>query len=272
MFLFPTPIPSSTSGLHSHPAPSGNPRKLGRFAVGDAKAARQAATRRRLDRTSGVRGGRHETSKQRREALRRRQRLPKSMQKYDLYVPLNDLWRGYILDLMGLERANNGQDMGDGHSLAQERISPPAAIPSSSSSSSPSAECASPSRHEAIISSHHASQLSSNTTLSARLLRVDLSGAIISLVRSSCPSRIGLRGIVLTETKEAFRIVTKKDRVLTIPKRDTVFEVVLPVRVGSTEGAAGSENEQEMEGGTYMSMTIFGSFFRYPAFERSKRK
>merc|ERR1712023_307482 len=89
------------------------------------------------DRESGARGGRLQNSKMRREALRRRQRLPKAMQKYELYQPLHQLWRQYVLDLLNLTPGKES----DGRKEVSTASSPQKpSLPSSDSTSSPLVE------------------------------------------------------------------------------------------------------------------------------------
>lgn len=48
-------------------------------------------------------------------------------------------------------------------------------------------------------------------SVNQRLMKADYHGAIISVVQSKEPNIVGLRGIVLQETKNCFRIVTPKN-------------------------------------------------------------
>ncbi|XP_052860861.1 ribonuclease P protein subunit p29 [Anopheles cruzii] len=61
--------------------------------------------------------------------------------------------------------------------------------------------------------------------LVASLLKADYHGAKITVVRSKQSSVVGLKGIVVLDTKGTFKIVSKDNRVRTIPKNDSVFEV-----------------------------------------------
>ncbi|CAL1604595.1 unnamed protein product [Knipowitschia caucasica] len=93
-------------------------------------------------------------------------------QKYELFLPLHDLWKQYITDLCnGLQPNTNPQ-------LVQ-----------------------------------------------GKLLKADLHGAIIKVVRSKCAAYVGLTGILIQEFKHIFKIITKKDKLKVIPKRLSVFEI-----------------------------------------------
>ncbi|CAL8404470.1 unnamed protein product [Boreogadus saida] len=118
-------------------------------------------------------------------------------QRYELFLPLNNLWKQYILSICnGLRRSSNPQ-------LIQQK-----------------------------------------------LLKADFHGAILTVVRSKCPSYVGATGILVQEFKHIFKIITKEDRLKVIPKKNSVFAV-------------------EVNG--FVSH-IYGSKFQYRASERSVKK
>ncbi|KAF0043684.1 hypothetical protein F2P81_005021 [Scophthalmus maximus] len=118
-------------------------------------------------------------------------------QRYELFLPLHELWRQYIIDLCaGLKPTSNPQ-------LVQQK-----------------------------------------------LLKADFHGAILTVVRSKCPSYVGTTGILVQEFKHIFKIITKEDRLKVIPKRNSVFAV-------------------EIDG--FVSH-IYGSKFEQRASERSAKK
>ena len=49
-------------------------------------------------------------------------------------------------------------------------------------------------------------------------MKADFHGAIMTVVRSTCPPFVGTRGIVLQETENVFRFITKQNLIKTIPK------------------------------------------------------
>ncbi|KAM9832181.1 ribonuclease P protein subunit p29 [Neosynchiropus ocellatus] len=118
-------------------------------------------------------------------------------QRYELFLPLHDLWRQYIIDLCGgLKPTSNPQ-------LVQQK-----------------------------------------------LVKADFHGAIITVIRSKCPSYVGTTGILLQEFKHVFKLITKEDKLKVIPKRNSVFAV-------------------EVNG--FVSH-IYGSRFEQRASERSAKK
>ena len=60
-----------------------------------------------------------------------------------------------------------------------------------------------------------------------RILKVDLHGAEILVQNSKCESFIGMKGIVMKETKNILEIISKDDSVKDIPKRETIFEIFI---------------------------------------------
>ena len=83
-----------------------------------------------------------------------------------------------------------------------------------------------------------------------KLLKADYHGALVTVSKSKTPSLIGQTGIIIQETKNVFKIVTRDDKMKTIPKENCIFTM-------------------ELEGYVF---NIQGSQFRYTAAERIHRK
>lgn len=60
------------------------------------------------------------------------------------------------------------------------------------------------------------------------LVSADYHGASVEVARSRCVSRVGLRGIVVKDTKFTFEIITEKNEVKRVPKEHTVFRFEVP--------------------------------------------
>ncbi|KAF2084170.1 RNase P/MRP, p29 subunit [Saccharata proteae CBS 121410] len=67
----------------------------------------------------------------------------------------------------------------------------------------------------------------------AKLASADFHGAELEVVRSRCVGRVGTKGIVVRDTKFTFEIITKGDRIKTIPKEHTIFSFELPLADGA---------------------------------------
>ncbi|XP_062715134.1 ribonuclease P protein subunit p29 [Aedes albopictus] len=63
------------------------------------------------------------------------------------------------------------------------------------------------------------------TQFALDILKADYHGAKISVVRTKNPSLVGIRGIVILETKGTFKVVSKDNKVRTVPKADSVFQI-----------------------------------------------
>lgn len=95
------------------------------------------------------------------------------------------------------------------------------------------------------------------------LVSADYHGALVEVVRSRCVSRVGLKGIVVKDTKFTFEIVTEKDVVKTVPKEHTVFRFEVPFE----------ENVKDAEGQkTPLVFEIHGSQFQSRAPDRANKK
>lgn len=68
-------------------------------------------------------------------------------------------------------------------------------------------------------------QFLSEETVLERLRQIDYHGAMIEVVRSKTKGIIGLKGIVIQETKNVFIVVTEGDCLKVIPKEDNLFQI-----------------------------------------------
>ncbi|EDO36711.1 predicted protein [Nematostella vectensis] len=94
-------------------------------------------------------------------------------------------------------------------------------------------------------------QLNSNLKgIYPRLLKADYHGCLVAVCRSKCPSYVGTTGIIIQETRNVFKIITRDDSLKMIPKANSVFSFQL---------------EDFM-------FKIYGNHFRFRASERSVRK
>ncbi|RDA84337.1 hypothetical protein CP532_4944 [Ophiocordyceps camponoti-leonardi (nom. inval.)] len=62
----------------------------------------------------------------------------------------------------------------------------------------------------------------------AKLASAEFHGALVEVVRSGCPSRVGIKGIVVHDRKFVMEIVTEKGRLKMVPKEGTTFRCVVP--------------------------------------------
>ena len=98
------------------------------------------------------------------------------------------------------------------------------------------------------------------------LVSADYHGAIIEVVRSRCVSRVGLKGIVVKDTKFTFQIVTEKDVLKNVPKEHTVFRFEVPFEKEEGVGSDGGEGRKPLV------FEIYGSQFDHRAPDRATKK
>ncbi|RMZ72655.1 ribonuclease P complex subunit Pop4 [Pyrenophora seminiperda CCB06] len=93
------------------------------------------------------------------------------------------------------------------------------------------------------------------------LATADMHGALVSVVRSRCVSRVGLEGIIVRDTRFTFEIITKHNVVKALPKEHTIFRFEVPLL--------------NSEGETPRKPLVFelnGEQFQTRAADRSNRK
>ncbi|KAF2829183.1 RNase P/MRP, p29 subunit [Ophiobolus disseminans] len=93
------------------------------------------------------------------------------------------------------------------------------------------------------------------------LASADVHGALLSIVRSRCVSRVGLQGIVVRDTQFTFEIITKKNVLKAIPKEHTVFRFEIPQL--AREGEAAPQP---------LVFDVFGEQFQTRAADRANKK
>ncbi|KAJ5713417.1 uncharacterized protein N7483_010598 [Penicillium malachiteum] len=112
----------------------------------------------------------------------------------------------------------------------------------------------------------------------AKLVSADFHGAELEVVRSRSAGRVGIKGIVVRDTKFTFDVVTEKDQLKTIPKEHTVFRfmVPLPVAEQQEESHAGEGQEKAQEtvadGRKPLVFELHGSQFETRPVDRANKK
>ncbi|KAI1160511.1 RNase P/MRP, p29 subunit [Nemania serpens] len=93
----------------------------------------------------------------------------------------------------------------------------------------------------------------------AKLAAADFHGAEVEVARSRCPSRVGVRGIVVKDSRFTFEVVTERNQVKTLPKEGTMFRVHVPA-----PGAAPGQRSFCFE--------IHGDQFQHRSSDRANKK
>lgn len=63
--------------------------------------------------------------------------------------------------------------------------------------------------------------------INQQLIKADFHGAKISVIKSKCPSLVGISGIIIQDTKNTFRICCTDDVIRTLPKDAIVIKLYL---------------------------------------------
>ncbi|PWY96616.1 ribonuclease P complex subunit Pop4 [Aspergillus sclerotioniger CBS 115572] len=117
------------------------------------------------------------------------------------------------------------------------------------------------------------------TAHGSKLVSADFHGAEVEVVRSRCEGRVGVRGIVVRDTKFTFVVVTRGDEVKTIPKEQTIFRFWVPLPVSEAamdvDGAGTSSTEVGDAGagkGKELVFELHGSQFQNRPVDRANKK
>lgn len=183
----------------SSPPPAANAREARRKAREDKKRRRKALKPKPLTSIQRRRLGLYD--------------VPKEGRRYETFAPLNQLWIGYMRELLGNELYTGGQ------------------------------------------------------SAAAKLSAADYHGAEIVVVRSACPSRVGIRGIVVKDSKFAFEIITKKNNIKLVPKEKTMFRFEVPAEDNSRAAPV-----DQKDAPSCFAFEVHGDQFQYRSGDRANKK
>ncbi|KAL4074740.1 Rof/RNase P-like protein [Scleroderma yunnanense] len=133
-------------------------------------------------------------------------KIEKASERFDLFIPLHRLWMGYMSELLDL---------------------PPAPLTSPGGTDS-DLSCGIP----------------NSSTLHAKLVKADLHGSILTVRQSRNPCLVGLSGIVLYESENAFRVISKANQTKLIPKQNSIFTLAVPLHSTLTPSFTGTQTPQ----------------------------
>ncbi|KAI0022509.1 ribonuclease P protein subunit p29 [Xylariomycetidae sp. FL0641] len=94
----------------------------------------------------------------------------------------------------------------------------------------------------------------------AKLSAADFHGAYVEVARSGCPSRVGIRGIVVKDSRFTFEVITQQNKIKIVPKEGTIFRFHVPAQDDATESR------------TPFTFEIHGDQFQYRSADRANRK
>jgi ribonuclease P protein subunit POP4 len=105
----------------------------------------------------------------------------------------------------------------------------------------------------------------------AKLASADFHGAEVEVVRSGCVSRVGIKGIVIKDSKFTFEVITRKNRLKLVPKEGTVFRLEVPAPK-QLEGNNQVTEPAQQDQPESMVVEIHGEQFQFRSADRASKK
>jgi ribonuclease P protein subunit POP4 len=95
----------------------------------------------------------------------------------------------------------------------------------------------------------------------------DLHGAEVEVVQCRCVGRVGIRGIIVKDTRETVEVITRQNELKVIPKEYTVFRLEIPLEdIGHTSDTNYGSPKP------FVAFELQGSQFAHRPAERATRK
>ncbi|KDQ58952.1 hypothetical protein JAAARDRAFT_175588 [Jaapia argillacea MUCL 33604] len=127
-----------------------------------------------------------------------------------------------------------------------------------------------------------------SSAMHAKLVKADFHGSIVTVIQNKNPCIVGLSGIVILESENAFRVVTKDDKVKLIPKQNSIFTFSVPLHStipdsksipSPNDPSRTNANPESSLGPTstvldipHLEFELYGNQFCFRAAERAGRK
>ena len=108
-----------------------------------------------------------------------------------------------------------------------------------------------------------------------KLTSADLHGAEVEVVRSRCVGRVGIKGIVIKDTRFAFEIVAREDTLKIVPKEGTVFRIEIPAAEADRTTPKQDLSQQQAQPDAKSDAMVFdlhGDQFMYRPADRANKK
>ncbi|KAH9854136.1 RNase P/MRP p29 subunit [Lenzites betulinus] len=111
--------------------------------------------------------------------------------------------------------------------------------------------------------------------MQSKLIKADFHGAVVTVRKSKNSCLVGLSGIVVHETENAFKVITQKDQLKMIPKQNSIFAFAVPLYATPaltslpSSSSAPARTVSEMP---HIEFELYGNHFCFRAAERAGRK
>ncbi|KIM74870.1 hypothetical protein PILCRDRAFT_827789 [Piloderma croceum F 1598] len=123
-------------------------------------------------------------------------------------------------------------------------------------------------------------------SMHAKLVKADYHGSFMAVKQSKNPCLVGLSGIVIHETENAFKVVTKTDRLKLLPKQNSIFAFAVPVystlpsfilagpssTVPLDESDISEATKTTVLDQPHIEFELYGNQFRFRSADRAGRK
>jgi len=113
-------------------------------------------------------------------------------------------------------------------------------------------------------------------TMHAKLVKADFHGSILTVRQSKNPCLVGLSGIVVHETENAFKVVTRNDQIKLLPKQNSIFAFAVPlfsaISALNSGSRASEPNTTTVLDRPHIEFELYGNQFRFRSAERAGRK
>ncbi|EIW83637.1 RNase P subunit p29-like protein [Coniophora puteana RWD-64-598 SS2] len=124
-----------------------------------------------------------------------------------------------------------------------------------------------------------ASAMPPASSMHVKLVKADMHGSILKVSQSKNPSLVGLEGVVIHETENAFKVVTPKDKLKLIPKQNTIFVLSVPLyaflsQASSESGSADAAPTRPItiRELPHIEFQLYGNQFCFRSAERAGKK
>lgn len=164
-------------------------------------------------------------------------KLENGAEKFDLFLPLHQLWMGYMSELLGL--------------------SPPSSVPV-------------------------AEAMPNASSMHPKLVKADFHGSLLTVRQSKNPCLVGLSGIVIHETENAFKVITRKDQLKMIPKQNSIFTLAVPLYstllqtqfepAEAVSSALSGQHSGTVLDAPHIAFDLYGNQFCFRSADRAGRK
>ncbi|KAF7967154.1 hypothetical protein HWV62_18636 [Athelia sp. TMB] len=158
-------------------------------------------------------------------------KLEKEQTRFDLFIPIHQLWLGYMSELLALPTLGT-------RSVDQ-------AMPAAAG-------------------------------MHAKLVKADFHGSFIMVRQSKNPCLVGLSGIVVHETENAFKVITKRNTLKLLPKQNSVFGFAVPLysttQSPNTPVPPPEEPQKIVVEMPHIEFELYGNQFRFRSADRAGRK